>query len=888
MASLRRAWSSLTMPFVEYESALALQRARLVTAMLLVVIPLGSIIIGYELIVTRFHLSDDPDTIFSLVALVLLAVMYFVSRAGRSTLAAWTLIGLTVLVFVFSSFLPGSRDTLIFWSLIPVVLAATFFPVRAAFFVAASINVAILVLHQFYDTLSSRDVIDVMQFMLLGSGATLVFVTHRQTLERIRQAELEEANAHLITLMENTDDFILIGDQDGLPVVYNEAYSQLVKEVLGLDMKPGVQPHKLLQDRASVSFWDEMHRRVLGGETFRAEYSHQLPDGTLSHFDISFRPILEDGKVKGFSEVGRDITERKRAEEAYRSLVDHSLQALLIVQDERVVFANQAAVEMSGYTTNELLDLSSQSVQALIHPEDREFVWERARKRLAGEQTPERYEFRFVQKDGTVSWVEQYTSLIEYNGKPAAQTAYVDITERKQAEEALRESEERYRTVFEQSRDGISITARDGRIIAVNQAGLDIFGYTRDEVSEMNIVDAYVDPSDRAIFRRVTEEEGGIEDYELRLKKKDGTEMDCLINVSLWQSPDGTTKGYLGTCGDITERKQVEEALRESEARYRALFEHANDAIFTLREDRFIDCNERVMEYFGVTKEQIVGRTPFDFSPAEQPDGRDSKEKGLELIELALQGNPQRFEWRHSRHDGSLFDAEVSLNRVELPDEVLLHAIVRDVTDRKEAEEAAREERQRLARDLHDAVSQTLWSANLIAEVLPGLWEQDVATGRERLARLSQLIKGALAEMRALLLELRPGSLAQTPLDELLRNLADVTASRTQADVALRVDTECQLPHEVHNTLYRIAQEAMNNVTRHAAATEVEVQLRCEPDHVTLSVSDNGRGFDTLQTPAGQHLGLGIMRERADEIGATLEISSQPNRGTQITVTWSA
>jgi signal transduction histidine kinase len=92
----------------------------------------------------------------------------------------------------------------------------------------------------------------------------------------------------------------------------------------------------------------------------------------------------------------------------------------------------------------------------------------------------------------------------------------------------------------------------------------------------------------------------------------------------------------------------------------------------------------------------------------------------------------------------------------------------------------------------------------------------------------------------------------------------------------------------VHNTLYRIAQEAMNNVTRHAAATEVEVQLRCEPDHVTLSVSDNGRGFDTLQTPAGQHLGLGIMRERADEIGATLEISSQPNRGTQITVTWSA
>jgi signal transduction histidine kinase len=153
---------------------------------------------------------------------------------------------------------------------------------------------------------------------------------------------------------------------------------------------------------------------------------------------------------------------------------------------------------------------------------------------------------------------------------------------------------------------------------------------------------------------------------------------------------------------------------------------------------------------------------------------------------------------------------------------------------------------------------------------------------------LSQLIKGALAEMRALLLELRPGSLAQTGLDELLRNLADVTASRTQANVALRVEGECLLPRDVHNMLYRLAQEAMNNVARHAGATDIEVRLRCQPDRVTLSVSDDGRGFDPAQTPSGQHLGLEIMRERAEEIGAALEISSQPGRGTQVIVTWSA
>ncbi len=141
---------------------------------------------------------------------------------------------------------------------------------------------------------------------------------------------------------------------------------------------------------------------------------------------------------------------------------------------------------------------------------------------------------------------------------------------------------------------------------------------------------------------------------------------------------------------DVTARKRAEEKLRESEARYRTLFEAANDAIFLVKGDRFVDCNPKTLEMFGGSRSEIIGASPYALSPPEQPDGSKSDVKAMKYIEKALSGEPQRFEWRHRRLDGALFDTEVSLNPVTLGGEVLLQAIVRDITQRKQADEALR------------------------------------------------------------------------------------------------------------------------------------------------------------------------------------------------------
>ncbi len=206
---------------------------------------------------------------------------------------------------------------------------------------------------------------------------------------------------------------------------------------------------------------------------------------------------------------------------------------------------------------------------------------------------------------------------------------------------------------------------------------------------------------------------------------------------------------------------------------------------------------------------------------------------------------------------------------------------------RKQAEQiAVASERSRLARELHDAVTQTIFSASLIAESIPAIWENDQDEGKNLLRDMRQLTRGALAEMRTLLLELRPAALEEANLADLLHQLSESVGGRTGIHVITQVDEIDNLPVNVKVALYRIAQESLNNVMKHARASHIEIRLSSsEVKKVSLVVQDDGRGFDITNVPA-ERFGLNNMLERSEAIGAILTIQSQPEQGTQITVEW--
>jgi PAS domain S-box-containing protein len=294
------------------------------------------------------------------------------------------------------------------------------------------------------------------------------------------------------------------------------------------------------------------------------QWQHQRKDGTLFQVEIDSHTIDFEGH-KAALVVAKDITQRKQSEQAYTALVEGSLQGVGLLQEGRLVFANQMMASMLGYSVEELLQLSPEKVLELIHPEDRPKVAANIQARLAGKNPQERYEIRSTRKDGSLVWVELFSKVLQYRDKPAIQFVMIDISARKQTE---------------------------------------------------------------------------------------------------W-------------------------ALKENEARYRGLFEAARDGIFLMEGDQFVECNPRALEIFGVTREQIIKFNPYDrFSPPTQPDGRASKDKALEKIEAALAGQAQFFEWTHQRLDGTLFEAEVSLNKVEIGEHAYLLAFVRDISKRKQAEES--------------------------------------------------------------------------------------------------------------------------------------------------------------------------------------------------------
>lgn len=252
-------------------------------------------------------------------------------------------------------------------------------------------------------------------------------------------------------------------------------------------------------------------------------------------------------------------------------------------------------------------------------------------------------------------------------------------------------------------------------------------------------------------------------------------------------------------------------------------------------------------------------------------------------VPLIVKGDMYGAILMYYRHPRAFPEEEIGL-ALAFSDQVAL--AIENARLRTQAEQAAViAERNRLARELHDAVSQTLFSTSLIAEVLPRLWDRNQPEGRQRLEELRQLTRGALAEMRTLLFELRPAALKEAKLGDLLKHLTQAIIGRARIPISLTIEGDRTLPPEVQVSLYRITQEALNNIVKYANPRQTTVSFRCHQQQVELIITDDGCGFDPSAV-SPEHLGLGIMYERAAAINAMMKLKSRPGCGTQIEVVW--
>lgn len=684
--------------------------------------------------------------------------------------------------------------------------------------------------------------------------------------------------------------------------------------------------------------------RTLQGNLTEGEYRIITRSGEIRW--LYFRRVpLWDARhehVDHFYGVAQDITQRKQAEEALRLSEERYRIISEVISDYAFLYkidadgsmnlewiTTESYTRLTGYTPEETIneddpyskeyhDSSRQDVERTLQGETVERVYRRLTK--SGES-------RWVYMRRYPVWDAEQGRVVRFYG--VAQ----DITQRKEMEQALQVSEERYRVVTQLISDYAYLyrVDPDGKIFhewITADSYRRLTGYSYDESAETYHL---YHPNDAALAEQDVQAtiHGEPTEREYRIITKAGElRWIYLRRYPVWDEQHERVVRFYGVAQDITERKRIEADEHEQRVLAEALLDtmDALNSTLDLEEvlDRIlanIDCvvphNDgaimlieadvaRIVRAKGITANQEA-LAALRFPIAETANLRQVYESRQPLVIPDVQTYPGWVKFDHDfgvrchvcipiEQDDQVigfltWDSNTpnSFNPKTLSGlQAFAHQTAVAITNAKLYQQgrtlAILEERQRLARDLHDAVTQTLFSASMIAEMLLRQWDHNPEQVRQGLTQLHLLTRGALAEMRSLLIELRPEALDGMSLQRLISQLVEAFSGRTGIIPTLVIEGERELPMEVRIALYRIAQEALNNVSKHARASQVKVKLSLYP-MVELTLWDNGRGFlpEHLRSDS---FGLKIMRERAELIGAQLTIASEPGKQTTLKVEW--
>ena len=689
--------------------------------------------------------------------------------------------------------------------------------------------------------------------------------------------------------------------------------------------------------RAGIRKMLERGRAVFGIRRYKRG------DGSLLEVEVGTR-LIRSGDGRMVMVNMRDVTERRRVEKAlkesedrYRLIFETTACATVIIDEDMTLsLVNSEFERLSGRSKEEIE--GKMRWLKFLEPKDVERVAKyHYQRRVDPNGAPRNYEFQFVRRSGETRTIFMTSALIPGTKKNIA--SLLDITDRVQAERALRDSDRRYRTLFEESSNALYTTTLGGKLIDCNQAMLDLFGYSKEEMLKINVSALFVDQRDRNRVGKDIEKYDVVRDHETRFRKKDGGQISCLLTSSFWRSSTDQILGYQGIIHDITERKIAENALLASKEKLELMVAERTEELQNANERLTAALNKgkriEIMMWKGAKQyKNLYENSPLGMYRA-NPDGRllvanpslvkmlgyasfaelaSSKDQWGDYEPNYLQPDFRKglaeddrvrgYEGAWRRADGSTIFVRESARATRAPDGTIIYCegTVEDITEQKEAEEkveryqqelrslaselsfAEERERRRVAVILHDDVGQLLAVSKIrLGSLVEGTSspEQQAQIGEVR-----RLVEEAIDRTRSLTFELSPPVLHELGfgaavewLGERMEKVHGFKFSFSHGDEPRAVD------EEVGIFLFTSVRELLVNIAKHANATSVEVSIRKDGEELVVEVRDNGQGFLPSRADLrSRGFGLFSVRERLQHLGGHMQIDSTPGKGTVISL----
>lgn len=633
-------------------------------------------------------------------------------------------------------------------------------------------------------------------------------------------------------------------------------------------------------------------------------------DGKQAYVRVDGRHVVSEDKGITVHIALTDITERYQSEKLLReseekllALFDGSLDGIVLINDNgMIVDCNPEFERQTGRTLEQLRQIPIWE----LRPPEKSLLAREIFLGLIKSGTDGNASFKYKKPAGNVIHVDVRGTNLLIGGGSYLQCICHDITERRQAEMRLRESEEMLRTIFEGTQDGIILAdAMTKRFIAGNPAAFRMLGCSAEEFVNMGVADIHpLQNLPRILehFESQVKREIHVT-VNIPVKRRDGTTFYADITAAPVNI--GDRQCLVGVFRDITEQRLAEEKLRSTSLKYQALFESSRDALVISSPPswKYTGANEAALKLFGAQSvEEFTRLGLWEVSPEYQPDGQLSIEAAQERMASALQQGSYAFEWEHQRLDGRPFTADVLQTRVGEGEKAFLLATVRDISERKQAEIALREhqhllralaaqgaasreaELKHVAREVHDELGQLLTALRMDISLLRIQFGSNVPALMPMIKDMLVLVDKAIQGARDVTTNLHPPAL-DMGIVPAIRWLSDDFSARTAIICTLLVVDEPDKLDDVRTlTLFRIVQESLTNIARHAEAPNVEITIKRRDENIVIEVVDNGKGFDLFEKSPVKSFGLMGMKERALAVCGNVEIASKAGQGTKVSV----